>query len=250
MEEETNKKFANGTFETDKSDEITAIYNTLDSYSTDASLEERTEIIKNALLSASTVTTETAKSQTYGSGSTTTEETDTSSFIQRAVKLLANEVVNSLLTPKVLMLLMINKKMMGNDILGNTLSASSVDDVIENVVRPVTVEGEDNLISLVSGVLGTVIKEVIDTIQKELLRVALSLVSQIISKYTLELGKEYAQKWVDLFKQIISCLPNYGSSSTNGTDSDNSTIDGLINSVDYADIDKLVDQIMPNSKSC
>jgi hypothetical protein len=250
LEEETNKKFANGTFETDKSDEITAIYDTLDSYSADASLEERTEIIKNALLSASTVTTETTKSQTYGSGSTSSDETDTSGFIKRAVKLLANEVVNSLLTPKVLMLLMINKKMMGNDILGNALSASSVGDVMNNVLQPVLVEGIDNLISLIKRTLGTVIKEVIDTIQKELLRVALSLVSQIISKYTVELAKEYVEKWTDLLKEIISCLPNFGSGSINSSDSDDSTIDGLIDNVDYADIEKLVDQIMPNTKTC
>ena len=139
------------------------------------------------------------------------------------------------------MLLQINKKLMNDDPLNfNGKYKYDVKDVLNGL----------------SGLLSGIIKEVIDMIQKELLRLILSRITQILSGYLKQLALEYAKKWVDLLRQLLACFKRRKKKANvgNGFGDDRSkitdAINAALNEVDYADIDMLVDEIMPNTNNC
>ena len=165
------------------------------------------------------------------------EDSKFMSFLKKAIKFLIAQIVNAILTPKVLMLMQVNKKLMGNDPL-------SLD-------RNYKFTEKDILRSL-EGVISGMIKQVIDSIHKELLRVILSAISQIMSSYLKELMLEYTKKWVDLLKQLLACFKFNRNKIKSGNDNSTITasIESILNQVDYADIDNLVDQVLPNTNPC
>lgn len=175
----------------------------------------------------------------YNSSNSNGDSAD--SFIKRAVKALMASIVNAILSPKVLMLIQINQKLMNNDPLAlNKNYKFSVQDVLNGV----------------KGILSSIIKEIISSIQKELLRIILARINQIMSAYLKQLALEYARKWVDLLKSLLACFKFRKSKikGNNGSGDDNDAFNNAINNaiaqVDYADIDALVDEIMPNTKEC
>ena len=99
--------------------------------------------------------------------------------------------------------------------------------------------------------LSGIIKEIISTIQKELLRIILARINEIMSAYLKQLAIEYAQKWVNLLKQLLACF-KFNKNKVGGNDNGGITdaINGALAQVDYADIDVLADQIIPNTKDC
>ena len=162
------------------------------------------------------------------------------SFVKRAMQLLSASVVNGILTPKVLMLIQINQKLLNDYIVTKDPKAYSMS--IEDVLNAL------------SGLLSGVIKEIIDSIQKELLRIILARLNEIMSYYMKELALEYAKKWIYLLKILISALKKNTSAADMKTSDGNGVVSDAINrvlsQVDYADIDSLVDEIIPNTKNC
>ena len=59
---------------------------------------------------------------------------------------------------------------------------------------------------------------------------------------------EYAKKWADLLKQLLACF-KFNRNKIKGSTITES-IEGILNQVDYADIDNLVDQVLPNTNPC
>lgn len=272
MEKEVADKAMNSALVTDTTNKVTEVYDIIGSYNADATLEERIETISTALTKAATVcgfdtgtgnnagggnndTTNDGESGSdrYGSSvgrsmldgaasSLTEGGKDVMTFIQQAVRLLISSIVNSLLTPKVLMLLQVNRMLMGTDALPTSR---------EDMERKYDFSVQDVLSGL-SGVLNGIIKEVINIIMMELLRLILERLSQMMAIFMKRLGLEYAMKWVLLLKQLISCFKfnkTAGSNRINNTQY-NDMINNIIDRVDYADIDVLVDEIIPKTNPC
>ena len=150
------------------------------------------------------------------------------------------------------MLLQINQKLMNNDtmvgIAGNASNLSEKD--LEALKNNYKFSVQDVLNGL-TGLLSGIIKEIISTIQKELLRIILARINEIMSAYLKQLAIEYAKKWVNLLKQLLACF-KFNKNKVSGNDNGGLTdaINGALAQVDYADIDVLADQIIPNTKDC
>lgn len=150
------------------------------------------------------------------------------------------------------MLLQINQKLMNNDtmvgIAGNASNLTEKD--LEALKNNYKFSVQDVLNGL-TGLLSGIIKEIISTIQKELLRIILARINEIMSAYLKQLAIEYAQKWVNLLKQLLACF-KFNKNKVSGNDNGGLTdaINGALAQVDYADIDVLADQIIPNTKDC
>ena len=241
LEAETSSKAVNGALGGRVEEQTTEIYNILDAYKADASRQEQTEILVRTFTRASEIVNDNNDSDSPNSAGNTVEspmnsgkkDSKFASFLKKAIKSLISQIVNSILTPKVLMLIQVNKKLMGNDPL-------SLDKNYKF--------NEEELLRSLEGVISGMIKQVIDSIHKELLRVILSSINQIMSIYLNALMIEYAKKWADLLKQLLACF-KFNRNKIKGSTITES-IEGILNQVDYADIDNLVDQVLPNTNPC
>ena len=227
-----------------KNNDINAVYDILDAYNADASLEEQVNVLTKALESATEKNTvkytQNNTSDVNGTDGDSSGSGSGISFVKRAMQLLSASVVNGILTPKVLMLIQINQKLLNDYIVTKDPKAYSMS--IEDVLNAL------------SGLLSGVIKEIIDSIQKELLRIILARLNEIMSYYMKELALEYAKKWIYLLKILLSALKKNTSAADMKTSDGNGVVSDAINrvlsQVDYADIDSLVDEIIPNTKNC
>ena len=267
MEREVANKAMNSTLVTDTSNSINEVYDVIGSYNANATLEERIETISTALTKAATVcgfdTGNTGDNSNTNNTGTNTGDFDNNSgrnpfgemgsslaeggkgvmeFIQQAIRLLISSIVNSLLTPKVLMLLQVNRMMMGTYAL-----PTDPDSLKENYSFSI-----EDVLSGLSGLLSGIIKEVINIILAELLRLILERLSEMMAVFMKRLGLEYAMKWVLLLKQLISCFKFNKTRGNNRTETTQykDMINNIIDRVDYADIDTLVDEIIPNTNPC
>ena len=256
LEETVNNKVINGTIAANKlesDNNIEEVYDILNAYKADSSLEEQTEIITRTLTKAIEISEESNGGDSNPNSDSFVSETESGdSLITKAVKILMASIVNAILSPKVLMLLQINQKLMNNDtmvgIAGNASNLTEKD--LEALKNNYKFSVEDVLNGL-TGLLSGIIKEIISTIQKELLRIILARINEIMSAYLKQLAIEYAQKWVNLLKQLLACF-KFNKNKVSGNDNGGLTdaINGALAQVDYADIDVLADQIIPNTKNC
>ena len=256
LEETVNNKVINGTIAANKlesDNNIEEVYDILNAYKADSSLEEQTEIITRTLTKAIEISEESNGGDSNLNSDTFVSETESGdSLITKAVKILMASIVNAILSPKVLMLLQINQKLMNNDtmvgIAGNASNLTEKD--LEALKNNYKFSVEDVLNGL-TGLLSGIIKEIISTIQKELLRIILARINEIMSAYLKQLAIEYAKKWVNLLKQLLVCF-KLNKNKVGGNDNGGLTdaINGALAQVDYADIDVLADQIIPNTKDC
>ena len=256
LEETVNNKVINGTIAANKlesDNNIEEVYDILNAYKADSSLEEQTEIITRTLTKAIEISDESNGGDSNPNSDSFVSETESGdSLITKAVKILMASIVNAILSPKVLMLLQINQKLMNNDtmvgIAGNASNLTEKD--LEALKNNYKFSVEDVLNGL-TGLLSGIIKEIISTIQKELLRIILARINEIMSAYLKQLAIEYAKKWVNLLKQLLACF-KFNKNKVGGNDNGGLTdaINGALAQVDYADIDVLADQIIPNTKDC
>ena len=256
LEETVNNKVINGTIAANKlesDNNIEEVYDILNAYKADSSLEEQTEIITRTLTKAIEISEESNGGDSNQNSDSFVSETESGdSLITKAVKILMASIVNAILSPKVLMLLQINQKLMNNDtmvgIAGNASNLTEKD--LEALKNNYKFSVQDVLNGL-TGLLSGIIKEIISTIQKELLRIILARINEIMSAYLKQLAIEYAQKWVNLLKQLLACF-KFNKNKVGGNDNGGLTdaINGALAQVDYADIDVLADQIIPNTKDC
>lgn len=251
MEQEVADKVANSTLITDNSENsLNAIYNIIDSYSADATLHEQEETITRAITKAADACGFTDNSDysssVGGSGSSLpaykTAEGNAKSidkFIQQAIQFLTGAIVNAILTPKVLMLIQVNRMLMGTDALPTT-STHFKDNYTYTV---------EDVLNGLSGILKGIIRQIIDTIQKELLKLILQRLSDMMAGYLKRLGVEYAMKWVLLLRQLLACFKS-NRSKMSAASQYSDAINDIINQVDYADIDSMMDEILPNTNPC
>lgn len=255
LENEVNSKIINGAIasnELESENDIQAVYDILDAYDADSSLEEQTEIITRSITKAIELSEPPGDDDSdNGGGTAGTSSMGGSDFITKVIQMLMSSIVNSILSPKVMMLLQINQKLMNNstlaDIAGNAPNLNGQD--LANLGTNYIYKPQDVLNGL-SGLLSGIIKEIISTIQKELLRIILARINEIMSAYLKQLALEYAQKWVNLIKQLLACFKFKKNKASGGNDELTDAINGALAKVDYADIDALAGEIMPNTKDC
>lgn len=178
---------------------------TVDSLNSNATLHEQREILKRIITKASIT-----KSDEVIPINKAKVEFD---FISNLVENLITSIVNALLTPKVIMVIMVNKKIMGSEI-----GSISFEDVIKSM----------------RGLIISIVKEVKDAIVQELLKLLIDKLSPIVKLMGDMLVQETLGYYRDLMREIMTeCsfslnLPWFKNSFENTSTGD----------VDYADIDK------------
>ena len=256
LEETVNNKVINGTIAANKlesDNNIEEVYDILNAYKADSSLEEQTEIITRTLTKAIEISEQSNGEYSDPNSDSFVSDTESGdSLITKAVKILMASIVNAILSPKVLMLLQINQKLMNNDtMVGIAGDASNLSEKDLEALKNNYKFSVQDVLNGLTGLLSGIIKEIISTIQKELLRIILARINEIMSAYLKQLAIEYAQKWVNLLKQLLACF-KFNKNKVSGNDNGGLTdaINGALAQVDYADIDVLADQIIPNTKDC
>ena len=137
----------------------------------------------------------------------------------------------------------VNRMMM----MQNALSGQRVDELKEYSVKDV--------LSGMSGLIQGVIRNVVDTIHREVLKMILERLSEIMAAYVKKLGIEYAMKWVNILKSLLACFKRdrsaaYADSMYGGNSIYRGGINSIIDEVDYADLEILADEIIPNTNPC
>jgi hypothetical protein len=136
------------------------------------------------------------------------------------------------------MLIQINKKLMENDPL-------SLDKNIKFDIS--------DILNSMAGIIKAVVREIVESIQKELLRMIMARINEIMSAYLKLLSLEYAKKWIELLKLLINAykklmkrLKKRKSKGSSDSDIDNE-IAAILAEGNYADI---LDNIEPNTNNC
>lgn len=240
MEEQTALKVINGQLVKQETvSALTSAFNILDAYDTEASLNEKKETITRSIVKALETTEQNGDNylatSDVNSSNGVNRSDSTSSFIKKAMRALIKELTYAILSPKVLMLIAVNQRLMQNELASNENYKFSIEDVLKGV----------------QGIIKSIVGEIIDSIEKELLRVILARITEIMNGYTLALAKEYASKWKAFIKSLLSCFKGSSSRRRQGYgDNTDDTIDEILTQIDTADLDELADQIIPDTNPC
>lgn len=240
MEEQTALKVINGQLVKQETvSALTSAFNILDAYDTEASLNEKKETITRSIVKALETTEQNGDNylatSDVNSSNGVNRSDSTSSFIKKAMRALIKELTYAILSPKVLMLIAVNQRLMRNELTSNENYKFSIEDVLKGV----------------QGIIKSIVGEIIDSIEKELLRVILARITEIMNGYTLALAKEYASKWKAFIKSLLSCFKGSSSRRRQGYgDNTDDTIDEILTQIDTADLDELADQIIPDTNPC
>lgn len=184
-------------------------YSILSEFRDDATLEENKEVITRAFTEASAlITNEVLPQDKYNVNL---------EFIQALIQDLVLIIVNSLLTPKIVLLFELNKQLMG----GHDENLS-IEDFIESI----------------SGLITSVVIEIRDLILSELLNWALSILSDLCSKLSTMLILEQTEFYTRLIKSLLKACSFKSSKQSN--------LPNELDYVDYADIDTPQDQPINN----
>lgn len=185
----------------------TALKSVLNSYDADATLNERTNTLKRAITEASVsieVTPDTPDEVNFATGIN-------SEFLETLIRNLTISMVSSLLTPKVIMLFTVNKRLMGD---------YSEYESIEDFLRA----NQAIVISLV--------KHIRDLILEELLAFVMDKLKVIISLWSTALLREYYEKIARILRLMkedcLNSIPSWTKQRV---------LDTEIPIVNYADID-------------
>lgn len=170
--------------------DFTDVYGILQEYPEYGTKEEQKKVISNVITAA------TAKiSQTNGSTLTTTYTTaDTKkvkiNFTTNMISQLVSVIVESILSPKLLMLIAVNKQLMGDG--GETFNTN-------------------DLLNGMKGVVVGIVKEIRDLIIKKILDYVLDSVGKLAVELKVEVEKEQISVYQNILSQLLALL-NVGKS--------------------------------------
>ena len=138
-------------------------------------------------------------------------------FIQQAIEMMTSIFVESLLSPKVLMVLLVHKKMMGDDV-DKKWSIETILEEFQNIIF---------------GLIG----EMVDMLLQHLLDLVLRKMMELMQGVIKLLALEQIEYYTRLMRQILEAC-SFSSSNRN--------LKTMLDKVDYADIDP----IEPKSEQC
>lgn len=146
------------------------------------------------------------------------------SWWKNILQSLAMAIIQSMLTPQVVLLILINFQIMG---------ITSKDDIM--------VPDQEKIVSLVVNKIIGLIKAIINFIKDKLLEILLEFVYEkilpLITKYMVLIGLEKIQAWIDLLLDSLNCIMMFKLGFSKSLNQ--------IDEVNYADI--VTDQIIPES---
>ena len=214
LSEERRAKQYNFGNTTNKVGDFSAVRDILSEYDSVATLEEQVDVISRAITQAS-VTISDGVDEKYSVEF---------GFVFDLIENLVLAIVNAVLTPKVLMLLEVNRQIMGGD-----WKAFTIED----------------LLKAMQGIIITIIKEVRDLVIQELLKLVLKQLEPLKEMIESMLLREQIENYTNAINDIIRNCPviwfKFG----------NQDQETKLDTVDYADIDvsKTISGDKPN-KSC
>lgn len=193
------ERFGNVTHETGLFNSVNEILNEYDS---NATPNEQTEVLRRAITQAAVTVSEGV------------EESDKFhvefNFIFDLIEALITAIVNAILSPKLLMLLEVNQKIMGG-----TWEKFTMKDLLEAL----------------RVIINAIVKEVRDMVIQELLKLVLKVLEPIIQMLASILLREQLENYADAILEIVRNCPiiwfKFG----------NKYEDTKLDTVDYADID-------------
>lgn len=193
------ERFGNVTHETGLFDSVNDILN---EYDANAELNEQVDVLHRAITQAAVTVSE---------GVEESDKFDVEfNFIFDLIEALTTAIVNSILSPKVLMLLEVNQKIMGG-----TWEKFTLKDLIQ-ALRTIIV---------------AIVKEIRDMVIQELLKLVLKALEPIIQMLASILLREQLENYADAILEIIRNCPFIWFRFSNKYE--NTKLD----TVDYADID-------------
>lgn len=204
------------------------VQNILNEYDDNATLETKTDVLTRAITSASV---EASNGIENGSD----KEQVQRNFVCNIIQNLLNAIVDGILSPKVLMLLQVNQKIMNSEI-DESMFKTSLKSV------------EKQLLEAMADIIFGVIKEVVDMVCVELLNMLLKQLEPLKNLMIDLVANEKAKRYREMIQTIIkncSFLPF--DFSVFGNQFDNT----VLANVDYADIDrneKAIDK--PKTNNC
>lgn len=193
------ESFGNTTNEIGSVEKISDILNEYDSTT---ELHEQTVIIGRAITQASVTVSEGTDAVNQYSVQC--------NFLFDIIEQLTLAIVESILSPKVMMLLTVNQKMMGSSWQAFTMA---------------------DMIKAMQSIIVSIIKEVRDLVIQELLKLVLKQLSPIVETMSSLVLKEQIDNYVAVITEIIRNCPSLWFSL--GNEYEDTTLD----TVDYADID-------------
>ena len=178
------------------------VYNILEEYDNAGTLEEQVDVINRAITQASvTITDGLDEQDKYGVEF---------NFVFDLIENLVLAIVNAVLTPKVLLLLEVNRQLMGGDWKAFTIK---------------------DLLKAMEGVIVSLVKEVRDLVIQELLKFVLKQLEPLKEMIESILLREQIENYTEAINDIIRNCPviwfSFG----------NQYLETKLDTVDYADID-------------
>lgn len=212
-----NESFGNTTM---KSGDFSSVSEILSEYDSKATLNERMDVLHRAITQASVSFSENAGDSD--------RVTIRYKFVCDLVENLTNAIVNSILTPKVLLLLEVNQRLMGG-----SWEKFSIRD----------------LMLAMRQVIVAVIREVRDMVLKELLKLAKELLDPIKETILYLIAMEQIESYTDALRELIANCPHLPLFSFRFG---NKFEDTFIDNVDYADIDagSADEDSQPSTNNC
>ena len=185
-------------------------YDILNEFSDDAILNENKDVITRAINEVTAnITNEVLPSDKYNLQL---------SLVQELIKSLVFVIVNTLLTPKIVLLFKVNR-----ELLGDLKYDLSLEEFIESII----------------GLITGIIKEIVDLILRELLNWALSILKELCEKLAGMLALEQIEYYTRILRGLLKAcsfkLPK------------TKLLDSQLDDVDYADIDPIE---LPKSNEC
>ena len=190
---------------------MNAVNDILKEYDDTATLENRMDVIKRVFSTASATISEGADSQD--------EDSIKFGFITDVMEQLVFALMKTLLSPKVMMLLMVNKEIMGG------FGQNPTYDEILREMRSIII---------------SVAKEIRDMILAELWKLVMSKLQPLIDLMSDLVLKESIREYRELIQQLVQyCSISFGKSGNGNM---------ILDTVDYADIDTPPET--PNTTKC
>lgn len=189
------QRFGNTTHETGVFDSVNDILN---EYNANADLHVQEEVLHRAITQATVIVSEGVD----GKDKIKVEF----NFILDLIRALVTAIVNGILSPKILMLLEVNQKIMGGTWEKFTLK---------------------DLLMALQSIIIAIVKEIRDLILQELLKLVMDELLAIMSAIPSILVREQMDSYFDAISELLRCFRIFGSTYINTT----------LDNVDYADIE-------------
>lgn len=228
LQQAEDKRYHQQPYLNDKTDvvDLSDVYDILQNYPENGTKQEQKTVLSNAISAA---TAKVASNQNvYALQDSKKTKLD---FATNMLSQLAAILIQSLLSPKVLMIIAVNKQLMGDG--GETFNAEELLNGMKGLVVGIVKELRDlilkKLLDYILDYLGPLAAQLAFKVEKEQYSVYQDILSELLAM--LRKGKEYSNRLNSVLQALLS---KYGDKNNGkGTDYDLPTV---LDNVDYADI--------------